>query len=361
MHVNLEALPFLDAMKTFAVLFEGDIDVLAVADEDEGALILEAGRNGVYIKYRLEANIIEEGESALSCIHFTQLRFSRGASVELQSDGKRMSFKSGKLKGKIACKASVDDIESQRPLTEFEAEIALPAEVFRTSVDRAAFTSALPNTTHGVRIQSGEDICISTTDHYRASLYKETLAVPQDEIDIILKPSFIQTVLSRAKDDLEIRIGAHKGIFKFETDTLELYHPTIQSEPEDIEAWIKEGIDYSARKCVVGTTVEDVTQVIDSASSIAVGSLGFDTHIDVLIKGQKLLVRVQADHGDAQSSMKLSSSDAKKHVTKLSSRYVLEMLRLVKAGDMEIGFWDDFIMLQANSGKFTALIPTIAA
>lgn len=360
MKVQLNALAFLDAMKTFSIIFDGEIDVLVKADEDEGKLVLEAGRNGIYLKYRLDASIEAEGEVALSSTHFMQLRFAKDATVELTSDGKRMDFKSGKLKGKIACRPAIDDIESQRPLFDIEAEIALPLEVFKNSVDRATFTSALPNTMFGVRIQAGEQLKVSTTDHFRASLFKEKLAVPQDEIDVILKPSFIQTVLNRTRDDIEASIGAKKGIFKFETDTLELYHPTIQQDPEDIEDWIDNQIDYSARKALVETTVEDLVQVIDEASSISVGSLGFDVHIDMLVKGRKLMVRVAAEHGEAQSSLALGASDATKHVTKLSSRYLLEMLRLVKAGELELGFWNDFIMLRSDAGKFTALVPTVA-
>jgi DNA polymerase III sliding clamp (beta) subunit (PCNA family) len=346
-------------MKTFAVIFESDIDVLATADDDEGTLVVEAGRGGVYLKQTLEANIQVEGEVVLSCAHFTQLRFGKEATLEMKLDNNRLSFKAGRLKGKVVCSPGIDDIESQRPLKEFDAEIALPAEVFKNSVSRATFTSAIPNATHGVRIQAGEELKISTTDHYRATLYREELAVGQDDIDVILKPSFVQTLLSRV-EDIEVAIGADRGMFKLTTDSLEIYHPVIQLEPEDIEEWIKEGIDYSARKCLVTTTVEDLTRVIDEASSIA-GSLGFDVRIECLVKGKKLLVRVNADHGTAQSHMKLQGSDAKeKHLTKLSSRYLLEMLRLVKAGDLNVGFWDDFVMLQANADKFTALIPTIA-
>lgn len=360
MHAILEALPFRDAMKTFAVLFESDVDVLVTADKDAGAIIVEAGRGGVYLKQTIEANVQTEGEVVLSCMHFTQLRFGKDATLDLQLVDNRLAFKSGRLKGKIACSPEADDIEAQRPLEEFEAEIALPAEVFKNSVARATFTSALPNVTHGVRIQAGDMLKVSATDHFRATLYKEELAIAQDEIDILLKPAFIQTLLSRV-NDYEVAIGAQKGIFKLATDTLEIYHPVIQSEPEDIEEWIEQGVDYNARKCLVSTTVEDLTQVIDEASSISVGSLGFDVHIECLIKDKKLLVRVKADHGAAQSYMRLLESDAKnKHLTKLSSRYLLEVLRLIRAGDLKVGFWDDFIMLQSNADKFTALIPTIA-
>lgn len=361
MHAILEALPFRDAMKTFAVLFEADIDVLVAADDDVGALVMEAGRGGVYVKQTLEANIQVEGEVVLNCTHFTQLRLSKDSTLELKLEGNRMSFKAGRLKGKIACSPEMEDIESQRPIEEFDANISLPAGAFKNSVSRAAFTSALPNVTHGVRIQAGDELKVSSTDHFRATFYREMLAIAQDEIDVLLKPSFIQTLLSRI-DDLEVSIGAQRGIFKLTTETLEIYHPAIQLEPEDIEEWIKNGIDYSARKCLITTTVEGMTQVIDEASSIAVGSLGFDVHIDCLVKGKKLLVRVTADHGAAQSFMKLEDSDAtEKHLVKLSSRYLLEMLRLIKAGDLKVGLWKDFVMLQSNADKFTALIPTIAA
>lgn len=327
------------------------------ADEEEGELILEAGRGGVYIRSKLEANVQQPGTAVVDCAHLSQIKL--GDKLSLESDSKKMKFKSGRIKGEISCRANMEDIESQRPLEEFEADIALPAEVFKNAVSRATFTSALPNTTHGVRLQAGEDLKVSATDQYRATLYHEQLAVGQDRIDILLKPSFIQTALSRM-DDIQISIGAHKGIFKISTDAMEIYHPSIQLEPEDIEEWIKTGIDYESRQCLFATTAEQLTDVINEASSIVTGSLGFDTRIDCLIKGQKLMVRVNADHGQAQSSLKLESSDAEKVLIKLSSRYFLEMLRLVKAGDMEVGVWNDFVMLQSNSGKFTALIPTVA-
>jgi DNA polymerase III sliding clamp (beta) subunit (PCNA family) len=358
MHLILESDNFRNAMRTAAQLFGAEIDVLLTADDQTGRLYIEAGHQGVYMKASFEANVQAPGSAVVPVQHVTQLKFTE--KLELLLDGTQLSFKAGRFKGSLNVGADSSKIESQRPVEEFKAKVALPAEVLKNAVSRANFGAALPGTGQGLRIQAGDELKISTTDQYRASLFKEKLAVPQPNIDVLLKPSFVQTILGRI-EDFEICIGAKKGTFLIKTDSLEVYHPVIQTEPDDIEAWIAEGIDYDARKCEVKTQVEALSGAISEATSITASTNSFETHLNVMIKGPKMIIKVTADHGSAQSSLQLDESDAEKHVTKLSARYTFEILNLIKAGDLTVGFWDNFVLMTANSGKFSAIIPTIAA
>lgn len=358
MHLTLEADNFRNAMRTAAQLFGAEIDVLLTADDQAGRLYVEAGYQGVYMKASFAAEVHAPGSAVVPVQHVTQLKFTD--KMELTLNGPQLSFKAGRFKGALNVGADSSKIESQRPIEEFKAKVALPAEVLKNAVSRANFGAALPGTGQGLRIQAGEDLKVSTTDHYRATLFKEKLAVPQPNLDVLLKPSFVQTILGRL-EDFEICVGSRKGTFLIKTDTIEVYHPVIQTEPEDIEAWLAEGIDYNARKCEITTQVEALSEAISEATSITASSNSFETHLNIMIKGNKMVIKVTADHGTAQSSLQLDESDAEKHVTKLSARYTFEILNLVKAGDLTVGFWDNFILLTANSGKFSATIPTIAS
>lgn len=358
MKVTLEGSAFRDAMKTAAILFDAEAEVLATSDPETGRLILETGRNGVYCKQALEANVEEAGQIVMSCAHFAQLSFSD--QVYLESDGKHVAFKSGRFKGSVAGSADSEVIEASRPEKPFKAKVKVPTDVFKGAVSRVSFGSALPGAQAGIRIQAGEQLVLSTTDGYRATIFKENLAVAQTEFDVLLQPSFLQTVLSRVQE-MEVSLGVFKGTFRLKTDVLDVYHPAIQTAPDDIDEWITNGIDYDKRACLLQTTVEDFSKAIREVSSIHMGAVAYDTYVDLLIKGNKAHFRCAADHGSAQTSLELVSVDVDKFVTKISSRYALEMLNLVKAGDVEIGFWDSFLLVAGASGKFKALIPTVAA
>jgi len=358
MKITLEGPAFRDAMKTAAVLFDAEIEVLVTADAAAGTLVLESGRNGVYCKQSIEADVEEEGAIVLSCAHFSTLAFQE--QLYLESDGKHIEFRSGKFKGTVAGSADGGAIEAQRPEKLFKVTATLPTDIFRSAVARVAFGSALPGAQAGIRVQAADKLTVSTTDQYRATLYKEDLAVHQAEFDILLQPVFLNTILGRIQD-MEVGLGASRGTFRIRTLGLDVFHPAIQSKPEDIEEWITNGIDHSKRICAVTSTAEEFAQALREVSSIHMGALSYDTHVDCMIKGDKIHMRCTADHGSVTTSLALQKSDAEKFLTKLSSRYTMELMNLIKAGPIEIEFWADFILVSGLSGKFKGLIPTVAA
>jgi hypothetical protein len=160
---------------------------------------------------------------------------------------------------------------------------------------------------------------------------------------------------------MEVGLGVFKGTFRMKTDILDIYHPAIQSTPDDVDEWVTNGIDYAKRECLMQTTAEDMAKAIREVSSIHMGAVAYDTYVDMLVRADKAHLRCNADHGSAQTSLKLAGSDVEKYMTKLSSRYALEMLNLVKAGDIDVGFWNSFVLITGANDKFKALIPTVAA
>lgn len=357
MKCTLEGSAFRDAMKTAAVLFDAEIEILATADSKLGKVVLEAGKNGVYCKQYVDSDVEEEGSIVLSCAHFSTL--SLQDLMQFQSDGKTIEFKAGKFKGTVSGSADGGAIEAQRPDVTVKATTQLPTEVFKSAVGRVAFGSALPGAQAGIRIQAKDKLTVSTTDQYRATLYQEPLAVSQNDFDVLLQPSFLSTVLGRVQDS-EVSLGASKGTFRLKTSNLDVYHPAIQSKPEDIEDWINTGIDYTTRQCLVTTTAEAFAQALREVSSIHMGALSYDTHVDCMVKGSKIHMRCTADHGSVNTSVDITS-DCEKFLTKLSSRYTMEIMHLIKAGPISVEFWNDFILVKGLNEKFKGIIPTVAA
>jgi len=358
MKVTLEGVSFRDAVRTVAALFDAEAYALLTASAESGMLIVEAGKNGVYCRQNLEANVEEEGQIVISIAHFLRMDFQDPLHMEVEKSS--ISFKSGKMKGVVVASGDAENIEAQRPVKSFKASVNLPTDILRGALSRIQLGSALPGTQLAIRIQASESLTLSTTDQYRAVVFKEKLVVAQKEFDILMQPSFLSAALSRIQDG-ETSIGAHNGTFRIKTESLDVFHPAIQSTPEDVEEWINNGIDYDSKGCSIKTSVEELMQSLREVSAIHMGAIAYDTHIDCLIKGTKAHFRCVAEHGSTQTSLSLEESTADKFATKLSSKYMMEMLNLIKAGDIEIDFWDTFLLIKGMSGKFKGLLPTVAS
>lgn len=359
MEFKVNAHQFKEVMKTFALILNPECALYVKASSDDH-ISVESGGRGIYIKALIEAEVNSHGEAGVGCDRFSNIRLKKGDTLHVKASDREMKFSSGSLQGKLMCKPTEEDIVNMRPVEEFPAKIRVAADHLRHAVSSSTFVGALPTSRNGIRIQAADKLKVSTTDQYRATLFREDLAfTPVGEIDVLLNPGFIQTALARIKTP-ELSLGLHNGTFQISSEVLTIYYPTIQMEPQDIEGWIDSGIDPEECRCTVKTTAEDFIQVIDEASSIRTGALGFDIHFDLLIKGTKMVSRVSTPHGDALSSIDLVESDSEKHVTKLSSRYMLEMLNLIKKGPITVKFWDNYLTISALDGTYTSVVPTIA-
>jgi len=334
-----------------------EVDVLLTAVES-GFLRIEAGANSSYVYNTLPAKVAAKGRVVIPIQRLIGLPLRE--ELKLTASSSELSFKTGSFTGTLKASSDVDRVIAQRPLKKFKPTVHVPTEVFKDALSRVSLGSSLPGAQLGVRVQVGEDLTLSTTDQYRAVIYKDELALAQTELDVLLHPDFLHGAMSKILSP-EVGMGVHKGVFHLSTDTVSIYHPSIQQQPEDIEDWMDNGIDYSKKECTVTVSCDRLSKNIREVSAVQLGSLAYDTHFDLLIKGQLAHLRCKSDHGSTKSSVELFRSNATKTITKLSSKYTLEMLHLIRAGDSDISFWSDFILLEGHEGKFRGLIPTVAA
>ena len=358
MKAVVEAEDLTHVVKTCATLLGAEIDLLITAIP-KGFVRIEAGLNSSYVCHTLKADVEEKGKVVLPVQRLMGVPLTESVTLE-QKGGDSLSFKSGAFSGSIRQGGESDVIIANRPEKRFKAKTALPTEVFKSALSRVNFRSALPGAQMGIRIQVDEDMTLSTTDQYRASIYKEELAIKQPAFDLVMQPDFLHGAVGRVRAP-EVNIGVYRGVFHLSTDIMDIYHPSIQQDPEDIEDWLDNGIDYSKRECKVTLACSQFAEKIREVSSIQIGSLSYDTYFDLLVKGQKAYLRCNADHGSTKSSFSLFRSDATKTLTRMSSRYTLEMLHLIRAGDADLSFWDGFILFEGNEGKFRGLIPSVAS
>lgn len=358
MKAVVEAEDLTHVVKTCATLLGADIDLLFTAIP-KGFMRIEAGLNSSYVCHTLKAEVSNKGKVVIPVQRLMGVPLTGSVTLEYRG-GDSLKFKSGSFSGSIRQSGQAEVIIANRPEKRFKTKTILPTEVFKNALSRVNFRSALPGAQMGVRIQVDEDMTLSTTDQYRASIYKEELAIKQPPFDLLMQPDFLHGVVGRVRAP-EMSIGEYRGVFHLSTDIMDVYHPSIQQEPEDIEDWLDNGIDYSKRECRVTLACSQFAEKIREVSSIQLGSLSYDTYFDLLLKGQQAHLRCTADHGSTKSSFDLFRSDATKTLTRMSSRYTLEMLHLIRAGDADLSFWDDFILFEGNDGKFRGLIPAVAS
>jgi len=359
MKAELDSEEFSNASKACATIVGADIDLLITAIE-KGFVRIEAGLNSSYIYHTLPAKVKEGGKIVIPLQRLMGIPLHSEEIILSADTEKELTFASGSFVGKLKAGGYAESISANRPEKKFKAGASMSADLFKLALSKVNFGSAIPGAQMGIRVQTGEDLIVSTTDQYRASIYKEELAVKQDTLDVLMQPDFLQGVIGKVTYP-EISIGVHRGIFHLSSGTMEVYHPSIQQEPEDIDDWMDNGIDYKKRECRITLACDQFSKRIREVSSIHAGSLAYDTYFDLLIKGQKAHLRCTSDQGSTKSTLELFRSDAKRVLTKLSSRYTLEMLNLIHAGDADVSMWDDFILFEGQGGKFRGLIPTVAA
>lgn len=328
--------------------------VILRADAGVGALIVEAGQNGVYLKQRVPAQILEQGEVVINSTYVTALQLSEKLELESKS-GSALKFTSGSLSGTLEVHQSTQRIIDQRPFEDIEIKAQLSKDVITRAIAKANFNSALAQTQEGLRVKIDDHIAISTTDSFRASLFKDRLPANKANMDFMIKPTVLSLAVSKIEEQ-EVWLGLHKGTIKIASPSFEFYHPTIQTEPTDVESWLM-SMDHNDKIGDITANVQDVLRTMNAVTSIS-GASASEVKLICTVKGTQLTVEVGAAHGSAKALLELTESTCGSHTATLHSKYTTEMLSLLKDGIVKISFYTDFIILNSGEGKCTSVVPT---
>lgn len=328
--------------------------VILRADPDAGALIIEAGQNGIYLKQQIPASVSEAGEVVINSTYLSALQLSD--KIELTMKNKTsLKFTSGSMTGNLETHQDTHQIVDQRPLEDIPIQVHISKDIITKAIAKANFNSPLQQTLEGLRIKLDDHLAVSITDSFRACLYREKLPFHKSSLDFVIKPSVISLAISKIEEP-EVWIGIQKGTIKVASPSFEFYHPTIQTEPTDVEGWLKD-MDRSSKVGEITSNVQDILKTFTAVTSIT-GNSASDVKLTCTFNGNQLDVETGAAHGSAKASLQLSDSTCRNHKTMLHSKYTTELLSMIKDGVVNIELYDDFIIMMSGEGKCTSIVPT---
>lgn len=331
--------------------------VILRADAGIGALIIEAGQSGVYLRQKIPANVVEGGEVVINSTYISATQLSDKVELETTKKGDSISFTSGSMTGNWVTHQATQKIADQRPLEDIEIQVQLSKDIVTKAINRTHFNTPLVQTQEGLRVKLDDHITVSITDSFRASLFKEKLPFCKATMDFQIKPNVLSAAVSKI-DDQEVWFGLHKGIIKVASPSFEFYHSTLQSDPTDVEGWLSQ-IDRSEFVGEITTNVQDLIKTMNAVTSIAGNSN--DVKLTCTVNGSMMFVETGAAHGSAKASITLAESSCNSYKTVLHSKYTTDMLALMKEGVVRIGLHNDYIILMSGDGKCTSVVPTAAS
>lgn len=332
--------------------------ILLYTDKQKDCLIMEAGQNGVFLKQKIPATIFAEGELVINSSYLSSLKLSESLDLTATTPT-TLKFKSGKLSGTLETHQASQVIKDQRPLVTIDTPIHISKDILAKAIHRTNFSSGLVQTQEGLRVKIDTHIALSTTDQYRVALYKEEMPLKNEGIDFVIKPSTIALAVSKIKEP-EVWIGLHKGTIKLASPTFEFYQPAIQTEPTDVEEWLKD-LDPNDQLGEIVVDIKNLLNTIQEVTSICgSGSSVNDVRLKCKVTNKNMVIAVNTPHGNAETGLDLDESDISFQEFLLHNKYTLEMLSLIKEGTIKAAVYDSFIVLRALEGKCISVIPTMS-
>lgn len=330
-------------------------DVLITADVQGQRIIIEAGNGGFYLQQIIPSRVSEEGSVAFNSPFITGL-YLKGKTTFQQAADNKLYFSSEKLNGSIEVNQEANRIISIRPDSDIDTQTHVPKSMLINAINRVNFPSSMQE---GLRIKLDSNITTSATDQFRAALYKDPLGQAAANFDVLVKPAFVIKVLSKI-EEAEVWFGIKDATIKIASPSFLCFCPSIQIEPQDIEAWLKE---LPQDECLgtIKTNVETILESVKGVSSISTtsGPTSYETKLICNIAANIFEINVVTAHGSAKSSITLDESNIENLTLHLSSKYTLEILELIKSGPVTIQFWEDYILVKSIGDKCISVIPTI--
>jgi hypothetical protein len=353
MKLELESLKLKKAFQLMQSLLGEQLVFLSAKS---GKFCLEASNGSIYLKFTLpDTEIDGEGIAVINSKYVTALKLNENVRLEKISDNK-LNFISGNMKGSIALSQDIKNIEYFRPTKEIPVTVKLPKSMLDNAIQKTSLANALVEASEGIKIKIDENLTVTSTDMFRSTLHKEALPFPGEPIEIMINPSLIGQIVSKITDP-EIGIGIEKDTIRLSTLTIDCYAPSIQIETHDIEQFLST-LDQYENLCTTSLDVESFHKCITAVSSIITEKMESDPLLQCSLTEDFMSIKITSPHGEADSSFKLVGSTATDpYTTNLNAKYVLEMLHLLKGGNINIQFFTDFIVVTSESGITTYVMP----
>lgn len=354
LHAFLDAKKFRESL-TLAFALPGILDHNILLTAKEEALFLELASGGVYLKYKLPAEVTGDGFVCLDGDRIHTLALSGKVELEQLSAGK-MRCKAGRLNAVLDLNQD-NQVENNKPYRDIECPTAIMRDMLLASLERTDLVPAIPSATHGVRFSLSDSLTGTCTDGFRGTLFKRE-ASSDVAIDVMVKPQALVSVL-KSTTASTVYVGQSHGMVKITTGDVELFYPSIQTEMDDVEGMFT-STDVADAKVNVQVKRKDFEASIKEAVSV-VGAATVDTRLTMSFTGESIVLYVKASTGEATSTYDCTYDLEQRCGVVVSPKYILELLSLVKEDMVTMHVFDEMILLSTEDGTYKSALPTVVA
>lgn len=329
-------------------------DILIIAED--GFITIESANQGMYIKAKIEAEVIDSGSFCVSSQMLTSLKLiGKDASFDSVKSGNKVSFNCGKFSGKFNTSQS-NKIIDQRPVN-IETDISIPLDPLKKGMSLVMFTpnAAMPILPLNIKTDN-KGIVLSTYDTTCATYYQSSCNDLKD-IDIMVPAQFMSASFDKFGTSLDI--GFTKKLIKISSDTFVIYHPTKQnfSKFNVVEYYesLQKKIPALSFKCKAADWIDS----IQSVSSLTAGVGVSDNELTVNIEGSTAVININSEVGEATSDFEVTVDKCDKNSFKISSQLFIDFLNHVKKEEITVSLYPQvgFKKILIENDSISYLLP----
>lgn len=336
-------------------------DSLVLISSSNNTLHVESASYGVYLRQDIPTNIVEDGSFAILGSSISSVQVNGEINVEIK--GNKFKFKASGIKGSFDTNQKAEKIINLRPdFGSPTCSSSISRDVLALALKRTSFISNIANAQVGLRFHIDQGfLSLSSTDNFRATYCKLPIDT-NDNMDFVIRPGLLNLLVNRFQDQ-NVVVALYGGIMMVSGPNWWFYHPTVQSEIEDIGEWLNEGI---ASKTILGkwtTSLKELSNHIRSVSSVimgAHGSIDHDMKMKITLKGKDIQFKMSCANGKSEGTHSTSSFEIIANPCESVVKYsqFFEMLGLFSGEDsIIIEMYDDFLILRSSSSS--SVIPTV--
>jgi DNA polymerase III sliding clamp (beta) subunit (PCNA family) len=353
-----DALTTIQILTAKSVVSSTGIDCLLIAGDD--GITMEAAAQGIYVKQELDGDVKTTGEVLLNNSYLSGLKLSGKSTVIKHLPGKKAYLKCGGLTvEELATGQDPEKVKLQRP-AKVDIDVTIPSKMLTEGTKLVAFSPTSTSQNLSAKILVGDEkFCIYTSDYsYRGAIYKRSFETDDVEFSVVLPLAFMSAMVRRiATKDVEL--GTNEKAFKIVAGKLEVHHPTKQTKFPDIDQFITK-LSPKKKKVDIEFDATEASNSVGEVSSIVMGTLGLDVRLSMLLGDKEIDINVKSSIGKTHSKFAAVINDDKSKELTLSTKYLLDFLRLVSKGTVNLKSWDELIVMKGASHEYLVYImPTV--
>lgn len=337
-------------------------DPLVLISSSNNTLHIEAAFQGSYYRRDIPCTVEEDGVFAIDPTTITPIQFRSDISVEVNKS--KFNFKSGNMKGSLDISQNGDRIANMRPPAPPDNApiFTFKRSVLQEVVQRTSFISNVANAQDGLRIQvknNPPQLVMSSTDNFRATFCRIPCDNNSNVLDLILKPGLINQVISRSPTDdiIFLPVG---GILFAQGEGWWFCHPTVQTEPSDVEGVLFEDIPTRTPLNTFVVKCSDFCTSLKDTSSVVQGT---DQGLRVNFKFSKgkISFSFKSDRSSSDGFMELPGFlPGKDQRIVLNFRQFVEMLSLFGNEVIKISSYEEFVVISVCNEEVSNLPPNLS-